>query len=129
MARESAVEAHLNSHSDGSKKTLQINMTTRINKAALNEKLVNGFHNLCSTDDGDEVVQHRIRYGVEVDEVSKTARGDLPPSHHPKRAESDGEETTALDRSDFDSRMPNDSKMGSTRTRKWVCGRFVEAED
>lgn len=117
MSQESVVDSYFNSTSDGSKKHLQINTTTAINK-------VNGFYNLSSIENGDEINQYKMK----VKAGSEAAQGHLPPCHL-ERIDSDRAETIALYRSDLDSRNQNDSKIGSTRTRKWVRGRLIEVED
>ncbi|KAI0516394.1 hypothetical protein KFK09_009067 [Dendrobium nobile] len=96
----------------------QNNTITAINQ-------VNGFHNLSSTENSDAIKEYQTRYGIEVEEGSEASQNHLPP-YHPNRIESDRTETIAHD---LVSRKPSDSNMGSTKRRKWVCGRLVEVED
>ncbi|XP_028550441.1 uncharacterized protein LOC110107727 isoform X2 [Dendrobium catenatum] len=94
----------------------QNNTITAINQ-------VNGFHNLSSTENSDAIKEYQTRYGIEVEEGSEAYQNHLPP-YHPNRIELD-----RTDRTDLVSRKPSDSNIGSTKRRKWVCGRLVEVED
>ncbi|XP_020574642.1 uncharacterized protein LOC110020768 [Phalaenopsis equestris] len=122
MSYESEVDSYFNSNSDGLEKHLQTNTTATINQSMLTEKLVNGFPNPSSFENGDEINQHEMSCGIDAEEGFIASQDQLLPSHHLKRIESDRAETV-------DSRKRNDPKIVSAKTRKWVCGRFVEVED